>query len=339
MTSLASYAAFRAGMHYAADTESIGRDGEPLRAAYLTLLPLDKTRHERMLDLAVRALDDLASSVQMEVERRIAVFLGLPDPASPGFEADAFLEAFTPVLRARMAGVHDRPRSFCQGRSAFFFALEAGLAALESMACDTAVIGAVDSMCPPEVLVRLDAEHRLLGPSLDGIIPGEGAAFVVLERSETLGAKLHREMGMVLCASTGQEDRHFQQTAPNAGRALSSVLRVLREHPAGRGKRADLFYTCETGESFWSNELSMAYLRNVPLMPEPFTRTMAAEAFGDLGAGAGGVLFSLGVYALTRWQRPTGSTPPILLLCGSSDDGHVGACLVQGLAWNHEQSF
>jgi len=90
-------------------------------------------------------------------------------------------------------------------------------------------------------------------------------------------------------------------------------------------------YTCETGEHFWSEEFSLAYLRNIAIMPEPFIRTMAAESFGDLGAAAGGVMIAMGVHALARIGARLVPNP-LLLVCGSSDDGHVGACLIQGPA-------
>lgn len=66
-------------------------------------------------------------------------------------------------------------------------------------------------------------------------------------------------------------------------------------------------------------------------MPEPFTRTTAAEGLGDLGAAAGAVMTALGLCWLARPLRPFAprSPQPLLMVCGSSDDGHVGACLIE----------
>ena len=110
------------------------------------------------------------------------------------------------------------------------------------------------------------------------------------------------------------------------------MFRTLREQPWSRDRRADALYTCETGESFWAEELSMAYLRNGPLMPEPFRRLMAAEAFGDMGAASGAVLLAIGLHA--GGCRLEVGMPSVLLFCGSSDNGHVGACLVERLQTN-----
>ena len=110
------------------------------------------------------------------------------------------------------------------------------------------------------------------------------------------------------------------------------MFHELRAHPATQGRRADLLLTCETGEPFWTTELATAYLRNVTLMPEPFTRTTAAEGLGDLGAAGGAVMTALGLCWLARPLRLLAPQSPqsLVMVCGSSDDGHVGACLIEG---------
>jgi 3-oxoacyl-[acyl-carrier-protein] synthase I len=338
-TSRSSYAAFRAGLMSVAETDIVGREGEPLRASYLKTISLTRTRIGRMLDLTALALNDLIGSVQIEANKRIALFLGLPDSIKDSEqEHEEFGEALIPIVRAHIPTFLPRPQFFCNGRSAFFFALEEGLSVLASGTCDVAIVGAVDSMCSKDVLAKLDRERRLLGPSIfDGMIPGEGAALAILERADDIRSTQNQVHAVVSCAVTDVESRHFQQELPNKAEALSKVLRVLFKHPMGHGKRADLLFTCETGERFWTDELSMAYLRNVTLMPEPFVRTMAAETLGDVGAAAGAVLFGLGVHALSRRGRLGGTNTPTLLICGTSDDGHLGACLVQGHVSDQDQ--
>lgn len=95
------------------------------------------------------------------------------------------------------------------------------------------------------------------------------------------------------------------------------------------------FTETETGERFFAQEFIAAYLRNTAIMPEPFSKCMAAEGFGDLGTAAGGVMFALGIHVLARSRR---GPRPHLLLCGSSDDGPVGACLVEGRSRVDEDS-
>jgi 3-oxoacyl-[acyl-carrier-protein] synthase-1 len=323
LTVSSTEAAFRAGLMPARETRMKSRGGEPIRALYLDLLPDSYRRDERMAALAGHALDDLSQSAPIETGGPVSVFVGLPDLDEESFAAATLAIASLVSARASVAGP---PMYFCQGRSALFFALDAALESLAAGACDRALVGAVESLCSPEVLKYLDADRRLLGLAADGIIPAEGAAFLLLERT-SIGSG----GSFMMAVATGRESRHFGQIRPSSAQALSGVFRALRAQPAARGRRAGLMYTCETGEHFWSQEFALAYLRNTAIMPEPFFKTIAAESFGDLGAAAGGVMLVMGTYALGR-MASRGQSERLLLLCGCSDDGHVGACLIEGPA-------
>lgn len=165
----------------------------------------------------------------------------------------------------------------------------------------------------------------------EGLIPGEGAGFLLVERQSGISHHSHG-FAMLIGTSTGRESNHFRQGSPNNGDALTAVLQSLCKVSPAPGVRADLLYTCETGERFWAEELLMACLRNPGLVPEPFVRTIAAESFGDLGAAAGAIMVGLGLHALAHHQRTQQIAAPILLVCGSADDGEVGASLMQGLS-------
>jgi 3-oxoacyl-[acyl-carrier-protein] synthase I len=329
LTALASHAAMRARLDSFWLKQLVGGHGEPIRVSQLSLLEEYMPRPERMLAMSAWAFEDVALPVSIGTGARTAIALALPESdESIAFDADAFVTQWTEMVKSRLPGASRPVCVFRQGRSAFFFAVEHAISLLIACECDAVLIGAVDSLCSSDVLMRLDDEGRLLRPARHGTIPGEGAAFVLLERAKPRQAAETLVLGRLIRVSTALEPFHFLQDAPNTGQALSAVFRQLRSRWV---QRADILFTCETGEPFWVAELSMAYLRNVPLMPEPFVRTIAAAAFGDLGAAAGGVMFVMGVHTLARLRRPVGSPPPLLLLCGSADRGHVGACLVQGV--------
>ncbi|MGE3294514.1 MAG: hypothetical protein AB7O95_24365, partial [Geminicoccaceae bacterium] len=324
---LASEAAFRAGLLHVTESATLGSDDEPIRASALGLIPADRTRAERMAFLADHALADLLTGIELADCRRLGLFLALPDGAP---EPGALAEALRPVLIDRLGQPPPRAAAFKRGRSGFFFALEQALAALASDEYDAAIVGAVDSLCAPEAMSALDRERRLpAGAPLGGIIPGEAAAFILCEPAPAT----RRALAIVRVVATACEVFSRQQEEPNRGEALTDVLRALRGHPFGQGTRADLLYTCENGERFWAEELSLASLRNGSLIPEPFVRTMAAESFGDLGAAAGGVMLAMGLPALAAHAQ---ADPATLLLVGSSDEGYVGACLVQGSSQSPE---
>lgn len=315
LTARASAAAFRAGVVRFREL-----DGDaPIRVSPLRAIAWERPLIERILELTSRALLDLASASPLDPPGRLAAWIGVAE-AEP--EGEAVERALSSHLRAAWPRLAEPPTCFRRGRGAFFAALAAAQRALLARECDAALVGAADSLCAPEPLRRLAQERRLLGPDLEGVIPGEGAAFVLLARPGLVA----RPLGTLLACATGREPRPLRHEAPSAAEGLTSVFHALHAHPAARGRRAELLVTCETGEPFWTTELAAAYLRNAALMPEPFTRTTAAEGLGDLGAAAGAVMTALGLCWLARPPRRT------LMVCGSSDEGHVGACLVEGAA-------
>lgn len=323
VTAASSAAAFRAGIVRFREIDDSAV--EPIRASHLSQIPWGRSCAERTLELTRRALLDLLRSFPFDPASRLAAWIGIAE-AEP--EAAAVERALAGHLHAAFPGLVGPPTFLRHGRGAFFAALGAAQRALLARDCDLALVGAADSLCAPGPLERLARERRLLGPELEGVIPGEGAAFLLLARPGLVS----RARGTLLCCATAREPRHRRQDAPNTAEALTAVFHELRAHPATQGRRADLLLTCETGEPFWTNELATAYLRNVPLMPEPFTRTTAAEGLGDLGAAGGAVMTAVGLCWLARPLRPLAPESPqsLLMVCGSSDDGHVGACLVEG---------
>lgn len=314
-------AAFRAGITRFSEIDEVA--AEPPRASYLSQIPWGRSCSDRTLELTKRALVDLTGTPSLDRSGRLAAWIGIAETE----EGAAVERELARHLRDAFPKLSGSPQFLRRGRGAFFAALAAAQRALLASDCDLALVGAADSLCAPEPLERLARERRLLGPELEGVIPGEGAAFVLLARP---GLAV-RPRATLLCCATSRESRHLRQEAPNTAEALTAVFHELRVHPATQGRRADLLLTSETGEPFWTAELAAAYLRNVALMPEPFTRTTAAEGLGDLGAAAGAVMTALGLCWLARPLRHAAlrSPPSLLMVCGSSDEGHVGACLIE----------
>jgi len=323
LTASSTEAAFRAGLMPACETTMKSRGGEPIRALYLDLLPDGYGREERMAALAGHALDDLAKSAPVETGGPVSAFVGLPELDGELFAATTRAIASLVSARATVVGP---PMFFCQGRSALFFALDAALAALAAGACNRALVGAVESLCSPEMLKKLDADRRLLGLAAEGIIPAEGAAFLLLERSPAASGA-----GTVVAAATGRESRHFGQSRPSSAQALSGVLRALRGQPVARGRRAGLMYTCETGRTFLVAGIRAGVLAEHRDHARAVFQDHRGGIVGDLGAAAGGVMLVMGVHALARLASRRQSER-LFLLCGCSDDGHVGACLIEGPA-------
>lgn len=211
------------------------------------------------------------------------------------------------------------------GRAAGGAALAAGIAALKS--APLVLVGGLDSQSADSTLAVLSANNMLLGASNpDGRIPGEGAAFVLLGRPRALPGAA--PLGFISAVASALDPRPFAQPAPNQAAGLTEVFAALRKtHPV----RVDRVVLAQSNERFWGTELSLAYLRNVELMPEPMVTRHLAFALGDCGAAAFVMALAWTVvdfHTRSAFARP--HTPlRSALVYASSDDGPVTGALLE----------
>jgi 3-oxoacyl-[acyl-carrier-protein] synthase-1 len=331
LTTRATQVAVHAGATRFAETETLDLDGEPAIASVLKMLGPDLTRTERMATLAATALVECLGGRSRAVPERLPTFLGLPEnkggaPVRPDALVQALTEAAVPH-----GGLQFLPESlYAGGRAAFFQALAGAAAYLHSGRADTVLVGAVDSFCDEASLEYLLDQNRLLGPdSSDGLIPGEGAGFVLLGRSGPNRLGGSDPPVRVLGCALAREPHHFLQSEPNLAEGLTKVFRQLRKHPATGTRRVDYLLSCQTGETFWAQEFVKAYLRNEPLFPEPLAAALIAETLGDVGASSGVLQLGVALYTIRNPRRQP-ERPMRVLIYGCSDDGQIGACIVEG---------
>ncbi len=151
LSTSASEAAFRAGFLCATETPMKGKAvNQSEHHIFLFRFPPTFRRNERMLDLAARALEDLVSSGEPALQERISAFVGLPAKMDAALSGQ-LMNSLTNLLHIRVQR-QVKVSFFCQGRSAFFFALEGALEALYYGTCDVALVGCTESLCSPEIL-------------------------------------------------------------------------------------------------------------------------------------------------------------------------------------------
>ncbi|MEZ4302572.1 MAG: beta-ketoacyl synthase N-terminal-like domain-containing protein [Polyangiaceae bacterium] len=219
------------------------------------------------------------------------------------------------------------PKVVHGGRAGLFAALSAAMTALASGKVRMALAGGLDSSCDTASLRHLAAEKRVLGKeNPDGLVPGEGAGFLLLAHKDAVSG-LGPPLGRLVACATARDDRPFRDRRPLEATALTSVFRQLRQAGAARPRPQHLF-SCQTGEGFWSRELSTAYLRNAELMPEPFRVTLVAASLGDAGAASPAIQIAMALHAFVPRRR---TAPPLTraLVYGSADNGLTGACAVE----------
>ncbi|HEX5657154.1 MAG TPA: hypothetical protein VFX59_08155, partial [Polyangiales bacterium] len=164
-------------------------------------------------------------------------------------------------------------------------ALAAAARALQT--APVVLVGGLDCLSAGGVLEQLARANMVLGDSNpDGRLGGEGAAFLLLARSDAVRA------GPALGVLHARDPRPFAGELANAGEGLTAVFSQLRQSWL---TRVDQVVMAQSHERFWGGELSMAYLRNVEPMPEPMVKRELARDLGDCGAAAlfMGIVWSL----------------------------------------------
>jgi 3-oxoacyl-[acyl-carrier-protein] synthase I len=322
------WASVRAGMGRIGASAILDRQFEPIRMA---LVPDDALEPElpaelqslpwpgrarRMLRLAVPALRTV---LEKAGPGPVRLYLGLPQLAL----AEApWMKGFALHL-AKVAGLEiDTPQSRVvpSGRAAALMALELALDALSRDPARPVIVGAVDSYLDMQLLASLGADGRLLGSRVvDGFIPGEGAAFLVLG-----GPPLASEQAPVTvtveAAASVSDPGHRGGAQPALGEGLARALDILRARVANLPGAVGSTFAGLNGESFEAKAWGVARLRHSDLFAPDMVLEHPADCCGDTGAAAGAILLALATQALTAGQR----NAPALVWAAS--DGESRAC-------------
>lgn len=185
------------------------------------------------------------------------------------------------------------------------------------------LIGAVDSWIDMATLDWLDALERLKGPARpDGLIPGEGAGFLLLGSA---GPPAHGSVpsGLrILAAGESVDPTPWYLGAPIRGDGLASLLQALltADRPIAGTTYADL-----NGEAWRVDEWMVAYLRSGRRHADPLHLRHPADCWGDLGAASGCVLVALAAYELLHRPRAPGTA---LVWTASDTRPFRSACLL-----------
>lgn len=252
-------------------------------------------RAQRMLRLAAPPLRELSVPAALSP---VALYLGLPRLETTDAPwADEF--AATLCTRAGLKLDKSASRAFPVGRAAALLALESALDTLAGNPSCPVIVGGVDTFLDPLLLATLEAEGRLFGPRvMDGFVPGEGAAFLLLQNVASCGPRAVQIEG----AASTSDPGHRYGTEPARGEGLSQALQLLRQRvdsPAMIGST----FSALNGENFDAKLWGVAQLRHRDLFDPDMTLEHPASCFGDTGAAAGAILTVLAATALAARHR------------------------------------
>jgi 3-oxoacyl-[acyl-carrier-protein] synthase-1 len=218
---------------------------------------------------------------------------------------------------ATQAGGFDRARSeaFFRGRSGGIRALARAVDWLDAGA-PYVVAGGVDTYRDLYVLGTLDLEGRVRTPAtLDGFIPGEGAAFLLLARPGAAGA-----FAGLAGFGAAVEPGHLYSEQPYLGDGLAAAFGASLGN--GTGPIAEV-YSSMNGENHWAKEWGVGFMRNRAKFLDGHGMHHPADCHGDTGAAAGPLMAGLAALGIRDGYRRSPS-----LVYGSSDHGERAALVV-----------
>jgi 3-oxoacyl-[acyl-carrier-protein] synthase-1 len=279
------------------------------------------SRMRRMLRLATPALGEVVAAIPSHAPRP-GLILSLPETETTiPFDGPRFLAA----LGTQSGGAFDAAYSAAPatGRAGGLAAIEQAAALVRDGGVPFMLAGGVDTYRDLYVLATLDREERLASSAnLDGFIPGEGAAFVLV--ANPISA---RRFGLPVLAALspaglGFEPGHLGAAEPYRGDGLTATVRALLAHAPPPSPIAEV-HSSMNGEGHWAKEWSVAYLRNRGAFTEDVRIHHAADCHGDLGAASGPAMVAMATLGLRGGYRKS----PVLVYA-SSDLGPRAALLV-----------
>jgi 3-oxoacyl-[acyl-carrier-protein] synthase-1 len=326
-------ASVRAGIAMFAETSFRDHRYEPFTLAEVAeegLAPLHESlaqtggltsRETRMLRLATAPLIESLGALSGR-DVRPGLMLALPESETTlPLDRGAFLAWLT----QQVGDVFDPNRSDATftGRAGGLLAIDAAAASIRSGRATFALAGGVDTYRDLYLLGTLDMEKRVKSSThLDGFIPGEGAAFVLLA-SETAAARAKlTALASLSPASAGAEPGHLYSEETYRGDGLAAVVRHLAESGDVAPPVREV-YSSMNGEHHWAKEWGVSYIRNRALFDEEHGMHHPADSFGDTGAASGPLMVGLASLGISAGYR----SQPALVYC-SSDRGDRAALTV-----------
>jgi 3-oxoacyl-[acyl-carrier-protein] synthase-1 len=204
-------------------------------------------------------------------------------------------------------------------------ALAKAAAALDADQCEICVVAGVDSLLHGDLLHVLLDQRRLKTPlNGGGLVPGEGAAAVVLERPER--ARRRGAAALARMASVAL-DREPTELRPVEGLRAEGLSRVIQAALAPVDPAAIHRVLVDlNGERWRFFEWGMAETRCLEQLPHGWQLWHPADCWGDLGAASAVAHVALATRAFARGYGGPGG----ILVCGSSAGGERAAATLFG---------
>jgi 3-oxoacyl-[acyl-carrier-protein] synthase-1 len=280
------------------------RDAPIIGAAVPGLDPNLK-RGQRLVELLNLALVDCLGEKPALPQGEIPLLVGLAEakrPAGGAALADSIVKAMEAKLAFRFHPTLSR--AFPKGHTAGFEALRAARELLQNAKVPACVVCGVDSYINASSLLWLEQLWRLkTEDNSDGVIPGEAAAAIVVQRPGTKrGEASVRVMGL----GFAHEKAGVLSEEPLLGLGLAEAGRAALAEARKGIHDMDFRLADVTGESYGFREQALLIARLMRVRREQFPLWHCADAIGDTGAAAGPCHLVVAFEALNKGYAPGG---------------------------------
>jgi len=282
----------------------------------------------RLALLAAQALADLAQGGPGFTAHDTAFFLNLPSPEDrPGWTANAEAADLGDELVTLLNGLSPqpvpRPTLLIKGHAGVLIAVAQAHHTLHSGSVNRCLVGGIDSLLDNATLALFHERDVLKSEDQSaGLVPGEGAVFVLLERAQDARARGTPILATLLAAEQGLEEYRYED--PNlvpTGIGLARVLTAVRDRVTDLD--ATTLVSDLNGVDVRAREWGFAWLKCLHHHPSfgALELALPAISFGDTGAAAGGFGLCVALRALARGYAGGRD----VLVCAGSDAGSRAA--------------
>jgi 3-oxoacyl-[acyl-carrier-protein] synthase-1 len=275
----------------AAHAETPFRLSEGQRATMLHVrtLPPRAQGVDRLAPILRRLVSPLLAQVASLGRPRAAIVLGLADRFADGGRSASGARRLEASIAAdaRNAGVEATVQIVARGHAGLAFPLVSTCSMLASGALDVALVGGVDTYYEAAAIDDLVREGRLFdGKNLEGFIPGEGGAFLLLARGDVARRAGWHAAGRVEALAASQDPAAVDMEMPITGAALTAAIRAIVDPLLAQRRTVDWWISDLTHEPDRVLEWQLTYPRASAASSADAPLDLLAPLLGDLGAAA-----------------------------------------------------
>jgi 3-oxoacyl-[acyl-carrier-protein] synthase-1 len=283
---------------------------------------------ERLLELALPALTELMGGAGLRRSdlENCGLMLALP-PIDKATRAMNLASVMVPELCKRTGLTTLKLWKTSQtGNTGVFKLLQSASQKLQDGDVEYCIVGGVDSYLLEERLEFYDAAWRLRsGRNVDGFIPGEAAAMLMLETAQHAKSRGAPILARIGSTGEGMESQAIHDDKHSTGVGLTQAIEsVIQTGECAQG--LDTVYCSLNGESYFAFEWGVVLTRLGETLAQMKNLVHPADCVGDVGAATGALLLAC---AASDIMNNTESSPS-LLWCSSDSGQRIALSLLAG---------